>query len=363
MKSNCKRNKSIQKKLLITVFAIIAISSFLAVLFIANILPFSSNVFIHIEEGLKTELLRAFRLYNTLTVIFAFILSAVFITFIIRKTLKPVRALTEGTQKVAQGDFNVELPVDDNKHDEFTNLMDSFNKMARELSLINMLSSDFINNVSHEIKTPISSIQGFATVLLSTNLTDEQKEYAEIIAYESARLTKLTTNILNLTKLENQVIVTDKEDFYIDEQIRHSYVLLQNEINEKNIEIDFDLSQVQFNGNPELIQQIWNNVLGNAIKFSKKNGLIVVSCQKNDGQAIVSIKDNGIGMSTETIKHVFDKFYQGDKSHSGQGNGLGLSLVKRIVELCNGRIDISSEPGTGTEIITYLPLSKLSGGR
>jgi signal transduction histidine kinase len=355
MIKNCFRKKSIQTKLLITIFVIIGVSSFLAVLFIANILPFSSTVFIHIEESLKIDLLRAFRLYNTLTVIFAFTLSAVFITFIINKTLKPVRALTEGTKKIAQGDFKIELPIDNNKNDELTKLTDSFNKMARELSLNNMLSNDFISNVSHEFKTPISSIQGFATVLIGTKLTVEQKEYAEIIAYEAGRLTRLTSNILSLSKLENQVIITDKEEFYIDEQIRHSYVLLQNELNEKKIEIDFDLSQVEYYGNPELIQQIWNNVLGNAIKFSQENSLITVSCHNKDGQAVVSIKDNGIGMNKETIKRAFDKFYQGDTSHSGKGNGLGLSLVSRIVELCRGKIDIKSEPGNGTEVIVYLP--------
>jgi signal transduction histidine kinase len=302
------------------------------------------------------HLLRVFRLHNFLTVIFAFVLSAAFITYIINKTLKPVRALTEGTNKVAQGDFDVVLPIDDNRQDELAKLTDSFNKMTRELSLINLLNNDFINNVSHEFKTPISSIQGFATVLLGTDLTDEQKEYAEIIAYESARLTRLTSNILRLSKLENQVIVTDKEDFYVDEQIRHSYVLMHNELNEKNIEIDFDLSQVKCNGNPELIQQIWNNVLGNAIKFSNENSLISISCHTKDDQVVVSIKDNGIGMSRETINHIFDKFYQGDKSHSEQGNGLGLSLVNRIVELCSGKIDIESELCNGSEFTIYLPI-------
>ena len=175
MIKNCYRKKSLQRRLLITVFSIIAISSTLAVMIIANILPFSSTVFIQIEENLRTDLVRAFRLYNFLTVVFAFVLSVVFITFIINKTLKPVRALTEGTNKIAQGDFDVVLPVDSSRHDELTSLMDSFNKMARELSLINMLNNNFINNVSHEFKTPISSIQGFSTVLLGTSLTDEQK--------------------------------------------------------------------------------------------------------------------------------------------------------------------------------------------
>jgi len=356
MKRNCFRKKSLQRKLLITICAIIGLSSFLAVTVITNILPFASTVFVLIEEDIRIDLLRVFRLYNVLTVIFAFVLSVAFITFIINKTLKPVRALTEGTNKVAQGDFNIVLPVEHNRHDELTNLTDSFNKMARELSLINMLNKDFINNVSHEFKTPISSIQGFATVLLGTNLTDEQKEYAEIIAYESARLTRLTTNILKLTKLENQVIITDKETFYIDEQIRHSYVLMQKELINKKIEIDFDLSQIKYHGNPELIQQIWHNLLSNAIKFTNENGQINIRCYKEKGKAVISFKDNGIGMSKATITHIFDKFYQGDTSHSAQGNGLGLSLVNRIVELCSGKIDIKSEIGSGSEFIIYLPL-------
>jgi signal transduction histidine kinase len=344
------------KKLLITIFAIIAFSSFLAVVVITNILPIAPTVFVLIEEEIRADLMRVFRLYNFLTVIFAFIISAAFITFIINKTLKPIRALTEGTKKVAQGDFDIVLPVEADRHDELTDLTDSFNKMARELSLINMLNNDFINNVSHEFKTPISSIQGFAAVLLDTGLSNEQKEYAEIIAYEAARLTRLATNILKLTKLENQIIITEKESFYIDEQIRHAYVLMQNELLSKNIEIDFDLSQVKYHGNPELIQLIWHNLLGNAIKFTNENGIINIRCHAENDNAIISFKDNGIGMSKETMKRIFDKFYQGDKSHAGQGNGLGLSLVNRIVELCNGTIDVNSEPGKGSEFVIGLRL-------
>jgi len=270
--------------------------------------------------------------------------------------LKPVSDLTDGTYKIAQGDFNVAVPVDIKRNDELSILANSFNKMANELSFISMLNKDFINNVSHEFKTPISSIQGFATLLLGANLTDGQREYAEIIVYESARLTKLITNILKLTKLENQIIVTDKEDFYIDEQIRHSFVLLQNEMIEKNIEIDFDLSKIKYNGNSEFIQQIWHNLLGNAIKFSGEKGQIHINCYVKSNHAVVSIKDRGIGMNKSTITRIFEKFYQGDKSHSNQGNGLGLPLVKRIIELCNGTIDVNSELGQGSEFIVRLPL-------
>ena len=342
------------RRLLITICIIMAVSSSLAVVVMSNILPISSYVYENISPEIRSDVVGFFRIYNIVSIIIAFILSSIFITININRILKPISALTDGTKKVAQGDFNIVLDVDTNRYDELSDLTGSFNKMARELSLISMLNNDFINNVSHEFKTPISSIQGFATILLGTSLTNEQKEYAEIIAYESARLTKLTTNILKITKLENQVIITDKCDFYIDEQIRHSYVLLQKDLAGKNIEIDFDLSQIKYNGSPELVQQIWHNLLGNAIKFTKENGKINISCYIKNGKAVVSVKDNGIGMDKITKTHIFDKFFQGDKSHSGHGNGLGLSLVNRIVELCGGSIEVKSELGKGSEFIVCL---------
>jgi signal transduction histidine kinase len=339
-----------------TIVIILAASSLLSAFVITNVLPTSSAVFAMINAEIDVNAMRIFRVYFQLSIVFAFALSAVVITITVNKTLKPIIALTEGTKKVAGGDFGVVIPVDINRHDELRDLTDSFNKMARELSLITMLNNDFINNVSHEFKTPISSIQGFAAVLLSTDLTDEQKEYAEIIAFESARLTKLAENILKLTKLENQVIITEKEDFYIDEQIRYSYVLLQSELFEKNIDICFELSPIKYNGNPGLIQQIWHNLLSNAVKFSNENGRIKINCEKKDGNAVISITDNGIGMNETTVAHIFDKFYQGDLSHAKQGNGLGLSIVKRIAELCGGTIDIKSTIGKGSEFIVRLPL-------
>jgi len=357
--SKIPKKKSLTKRLLITICIIMAISSFLAVVVMSNISPFSAYVYENISPEIRSDVVRFFRTYNVISILIAFILSSIFITININMILKPVSALTEGTKKVAQGDFNVVLNSDTNRHDELSDLTDSFNKMARELSLISMLNNDFTSNVSHEFKTPISSIQGFATVLLGTNLTNEQREYAEIIAYESARLTKLTSNILKITKLENQVIITDRSDFYIDEQIRHSYVLLQKDLTEKNIDIDFELSQIKYNGSPELVQQIWHNLLGNAIKFTNNNGKINIGCYVKNGKAVVFVKDNGIGMDKITRKHIFDKFFQGDKSHSGHGNGLGLSLVNRIVELCGGTIDVKSEFGKGSEFIVTLPLQNV----
>jgi len=356
MKCKTPKKKRLTRRLLITICIIMAISSSLAVAIMSNVLPFSSCFYEHISPEIRNDVLRFYRIYIAISILIAFILSSIFITININRILKPVGALTDGTKKVAQGDFTVVIDAGINRHDELSDLTDSFNKMARELSLISMLNNDFINNVSHEFKTPISSIQGFATVLLGTKLTDEQREYAEIIAYESARLTKLTTNVLRITKLENQVIITDRSDFYIDEQIRHSYVLLQKDLVEKNIEIDFELSQIKYNGSPELVQQIWHNLLGNAIKFTNANGKINIGCYVKDAKAIITVKDNGIGMDKTTITHIFDKFFQGDTSHSGHGNGLGLSLVNRIVELCGGTIEVKSEMGKGSEFRVILPL-------
>jgi len=355
---HCKilKRKSLTRRLLVTICLIMASSSVIAVSIMSGILPFTSYFYEYMGSGMRHDAMRLFRIHNTISILIAFILSSVFITIILNRILKPVRALTEGTKKVAQGEFDVMLDVDMNRHDELRDLTDSFNKMARELSLISMLNNDFTNNVSHEFKTPISSIQGFATVLLGTDLTDEQRDYAEIIAHESARLTKLTTNILKITKLENQVILTEKSDFYIDEQIRHSYVLLQKDFTEKNINIEFDLAPIKYNGSPELVQQIWHNLLSNAVKFTNEHGKIYITCVVHDKKAVVSIKDNGIGMDKATITHMFDKFFQGDKTHSGQGNGLGLSLVHRIVELCGGTIDVTSKPAIGSEFIVTLPL-------
>ena len=356
MKYKHSKKKSLTRRLLITICIIMAISSFLAVVVMSNVLPFSSYVYENISPEIRNEVVRFYRIYIVISILIAFILSSIFITININRILKPVSALTEGTKKVAGGDFDVVIPIAGNKQTELSILTDSFNKMARELSLINMLNNDFINNVSHEFKTPISSIQGFATVMLGTDLTDEQKEYAEIIVHESDRLTKLITNILKLTKLENQLIITEQEEFLLDEQIRHSILLLQSEWTQKNIEMNVDLSKISCVSNAQLTQQIWHNLLSNAIKFSNESGRIDVSCCVDGNNAIVSIKDHGIGMDKITRSHAFDKFYQGDKSHSGDGNGLGLSLVSRIVDLCGGAIDVRSELGKGSEFIVRLPL-------
>ncbi|OHW62001.1 alkaline phosphatase synthesis sensor protein PhoR [Andreesenia angusta] len=272
-----------------------------------------------------------------------------------RKVLKPLNELIEATREVARGNFEVEVEELD-KDNEIGELVKSFNYMTRELKGIGMFHRDFINNFSHELKTPIASIRGFAKQLQNSDLTDEQrKEYAEIIVSEAERLTNMSSNILLLTKLENQEIITGKEDFFLDEQIRSCILLLQQQWEEKNIDFELDLDPLKYFGNEEMLSYVWTNIISNAIKFSEPNSSISIRCAEEMSDVKVNIKDEGIGMDDKTRVHIFEKFYQGDSSRKSEGNGLGLSLVKRVVELCGGRISVKSQIGKGSEFIVRLP--------
>ncbi len=352
--------KNLRLKLVLFLFVVMVISSICACLIIVTIIPLKldtlSKFIFSIDNIIIEKIKIIINLYNFLIVFFSITFALIIVTITGEKILRPIRELNKATKKVSQGDFSIELPIVGNKEDEFNILIDSFNKMTKELANMSMLHKDFISNVSHEFKTPISSIQGFATVLLNSELTEEQKEYAQIITDEATRLSKLTTNILKLTKLENQIIITDKQYFYLDEQIRYVILLLQNEWSKKSISFNIELSKINYFGNQELLQQVWLNLIGNAIKFSNINGEITIKCYIDNKNIIVIILDNGIGMNEQTINHIFDKFYQGDKSHSSEGNGLGLPLAKRIIELCDGNIKVNSTIEKGSKFIIKLPL-------
>ena len=246
-------------------------------------------------------------------------------------------------------------------------LLESFNTMTEELGGIEIFRNDFINNFSHEFKTPIVSIKGFAKQLRQDNLPKEQQqEYIDIIIKECERLSDMSSKILLLTKLENQQIITDKKDYSLDEQIRNCILLLEKQWDKKNIDFNVELAPAVFHGNEEMLSHVWLNLLDNAIKYSRENGEIYVSCRETrkitstsaggiEKITEVKITDNGIGMGEATLKHIFEKFYQGDTAHSDSGNGLGLPLVKRIIELCGGRISVQSEKDKGTSFYIYLP--------
>ncbi|MFK0522018.1 ATP-binding protein [Paenibacillus illinoisensis] len=268
--------------------------------------------------------------------------------FLSKKALNPIRKVIDSIHRVADGDFSVKVNL--KGIGELEELSESFNKMTKELASIETLRSDFINNFSHEFKTPIVSVRGFAKILKENPLSEEERqEYLDIIIKESERLATLSTNVLTLAKYENLEILMDKNPFRLDEQIRRTIILMEPKWSAKDITINLQLDKVVYSGNEEVIQQIWINLLDNAIKFSHTDGLIEITLAIFNEEIHFSIQDHGIGMDEHTQAHLFDKFFQGDSSHAKKGYGLGLPLVKRIVELCNGDIIVQSEQGRGSK--------------
>lgn len=231
--------------------------------------------------------------------------------------------------------------------------------MTKGLKSTENLQKEFINNVSHEIKTPISSIEGFAKLLKDKNISNEEREeYSNIIIEEAERLSNLTGKMLKLSKLHNQDKIINKQEVLISEQIRKSISLLEPKWSEKNIKINVSLEENIFLGDEELIFQVWINLFENAIKFSNNNCQIDIKEFYNNEEIVVVIKDYGIGMQESELEKVFERFYQIDKSHSAEGSGLGLAIVKRIIELSNGKIEIKSKENKGTTVIVKLPKTK-----
>ena len=287
------------------------------------------------------------------------IISFVFMKIASKKMLKPIEKLTEATKKVASGNFDVKLET--TRQDEIAELTNNFNEMVKDLGSIEYLQKEFIDNVSHEIKTPISSIQGFAELLEDETLTqEERKEYSQIIKEETNRLLNISTNMLKLSKLQNQNKITQKEQIDVAEQIRKAISLLEPKWSEKEITFNVSMEEKYFYGDEDLIFQIWVNLIDNAIKFSKQKGKIDITLKekKNENVLEVKIKDYGIGMDEEEKEKIFKRFYQIDKSHSEKGSGLGLAIVKRIVELSKGTIDVKSKKDAGTTMIVKLPIEK-----
>lgn len=272
-----------------------------------------------------------------------------------RIPLKPIRKVVVACNKVADGDFSVRLPV--SSIHEFNGFSRSFNRMAEELGSLEMLRSDFINNFSHEFKTPIVSLRGFAKILKNPELSEEERnEYLDIIISESDRLTDLATNVLTLTTIENLNIISAKSEFDLSEQIRRSVLMLESKWSNKNIDLIIDLDDISYLGNEDLLTQVWINLIDNAIKFSPNNSKVKIKLKIDENHILFKVMDNGYGIDEETQKHIFDKFYQGDKSHSTEGNGLGLAIVNKIVTLHGGRITIESEAELGTVFTVMLPL-------
>lgn len=273
-----------------------------------------------------------------------------------KRILDPIKRLSDAAKKVAGGDFDVRID-EKSRIREISDLMKDFNLMVQELGNTQTLRSDFIANISHEFKTPLASIEGYAGLLKDPELTDAERcEYVERITAATGRLSRLSGNILKITRLEGQEIITDKEKFRLDEQIRQIILLLENEWSKKNIEFDIDLCETLYFGNSELLGHIWSNLLSNAFKFSEYGGHVSVTLKKENDFIIFTVSDNGIGMDSETVKHIFDKFYQADTPEKDRGNGLGLALAERVTELSGGDISAESMPGAGSTFTVRLPI-------
>ncbi|NLL80901.1 MAG: HAMP domain-containing histidine kinase [Tissierellia bacterium] len=280
----------------------------------------------------------------------AVLLGIIMFLFVAKMIVKPIKDLTDATKKVATGDFSLVIKTE--RDDELGELIDGFNKMTKDLASIEILRNDFISDISHEFKSPITSIEGYTKLLADSN--DEAKdEYTDIILHETERLSNMATNILTINKLDNENII-NTEEFKLDEQIRRSILLLENKWNEKAIELDVDLDDVIIKANKDLINQIWINLLDNAIKFSPLNGRISIKLINHEKRCEFIIEDEGIGISKEDQEKIFEKFYKADKSRNIEGTGLGLSIVKRIVDLHEGEIKLDSQVGRGTRISVFL---------
>ena len=280
-----------------------------------------------------------------------------------RKILTPITDLSDAAKEVAKGNFSVRLAHEEHKVDVLGEMAANFNRMVQELGGIETLRNDFIVNVSHEFKTPIAAIEGYATLMQDHDLSPkERQEYSRLIIESTRQLSSLSSNILKLSKLENQEFIVDKSQFGLDEQIRQALLLLETQWNDKEINLDITLEPVGFYGNEELLMQVWLNLLGNAIKFTDRRGDIAVDLFKTEEAVTVRITDSGTGMTEEVMKHIFVKFYQGDRSRSAEGNGLGLPLVRRIVELCGGEITVESTPGEGSVFAVTFPVEELHMG-
>ena len=270
---------------------------------------------------------------------------------------RPVRIITEATEKIMQGDFSVRVaPMHGAGMEGFNQIGMAINAMAGELSGTETLRTDFIANVSHELKTPLAVMGNYATMLPRPGITEEEKnEYAKAISEAARKLAQLITNILKLNKLENQQIFPQPQEFDLREQLFQDILGLEDAWDVKNLEIETEIDDdVRIKSDPELLSLVWNNLISNAVKFTPEGGKIGVALKAEGSTVTVSVRDTGCGMTPEVGKHIFEKFYQGDTSHATGGNGLGLALVKRVVDILGGEIGVESIYGQGSTFTVRL---------
>lgn len=327
----------------LSVFFIVAANGTFLVLILVNV----------IDKGFNKS---SIAFLGALYLLFSCTISTALIYFVKgRVYYNKIKIFCDAANAVSKGNFNFRIPIYFAKpKSEMDFLAVNFNKMLVEISSLENMRNDFIADVSHEIKTPLSVVQGYADLLLNKDLSDEKrKEYTYRLSQAIESLTSLVTNILKLNKIENQGII-QKENFSLDEQLRKSILSYEDKIEEKKLLLDIDLDEIFITSDSVLLETVWNNLISNAVKYTLCGDTITVRLKNMNGKTTVSISDTGIGMSDEVKSHCFEKFYQGDSSHSQEGNGLGLSLVKQVINMLDGKIEIESVVGKGTKFIITL---------
>lgn len=279
-------------------------------------------------------------------------------TIMRRRFDMPIEKISKAARRVAAGDFSVRIaPIrKDGKKDRIEVMFEDFNRMARELGSIEMLTSDFIANVSHEIKTPLTSIQSYAMAMRKNGMTEQQREeYIDTIIAASERLNALVANVLRLSKLENQAIAPALEEYDLCAQLAECAVLFEEQWESKRITFSAQMDdKAMICSDRSILEIVWNNLLSNALKFTEPGGCVALTQSTRDGLLTVTITDTGCGMDEDTMHRIFDKFYQGDTSHAQEGNGLGLALAMRGVKLLGGDISVTSTPGKGSAFTVTL---------
>ena len=341
------------KRIAYSVWKFIVLFAFLSFVITCNFLLFMQ--FVPLEEA-ELDSAASLTMFNVifLTLIIC-ILYEVYHRWRVRR---PVKRILDGMEKIMEGDFSARIPYlqGEDSGNEYDEIIKGLNHLAEELSGVETLRTDFISNVSHELKTPLAVIQNYGTILQNPDLSEkEQMEYAKAITEQTRKLSALITNILKLNRLENQQIFPEKQDYNLSEQICECLLGFEQDWEKKNLEIETDIDEdVMVCQDAELLSLVWNNLFSNAVKFCKEEGTVSVSVKKEKAGVLVSVSDEGCGISPEVGAHIFEKFYQGDTSHATQGNGLGLALVKRVIDIVGGEIHVQSVLGKGSTFLVRL---------
>ncbi len=347
MKNQGKRAQSANKLLNIRVlFILVSMAEIIGTLLLSGLLSWLSKMIFN----------RVFEIPDIVWLLFFSVIIGVTVSIVINIILlRPVVKLSKAMKQVASGDFGIRLSADI-QIQEIRDSYESFNLMVQELENTETLQTDFVANVSHEFKTPITAIEGYAT-LLQGGSDPSQQSYVDRILLNTRRLSTLVGNILLLSKVSNHAIPVAKTTYRVDEQIRQAILLLEPRWLERNVEFDVELDEIVWNGPENLMHHVWSNLIGNAVKFGPKDGLVTVKLKQTDGRYEFSVTDQGSGVPEEERQRIFHKFYQLDSSHKQEGNGLGLALVKQIVDGCDGSINVENMPEGGCKFVVTLPMN------